>query len=261
MAPATEAIDCHYTSEGNGPPIIFIHGIGSSLYAWDHIVNGLKSEFRCIRYDLRGHGDSPLPKLPFQLEDLVADLEHLRKTIAVDRAHFVGHSLGGMIGPTYAVAHPERVLTLGLLSTAAGRSESDKEKVMAVYNATKEQGASNMLDQLIQRWFTDGFMQTHPQIVSARKKQVLDTNQDVFLNVFRIYAQTEMAPYLGSIEAPALVLTGELDGGCNPRLNKFIAGEIPNSELQILEGLKHAILLEAPDRVVTALARFLSKHS
>jgi len=79
----------------------------------------------------------------------------------------------------------------------------------------------------------------------------------VFKSVFNIYATTEMAPWLHEIKQPCLVLTGELDGGCNPRLNTFIAEQLGNSRLVILEGLKHSILIEASDRVAEPLRQFL----
>ena len=94
-----------------------------------------------------------------------------------------------------------------------------------------------MLDTLADRWFTERFMAEAPERIAARKRQVVETDRDVFLNVFHIYAETEMSPWLHEVTAPSLVLTGELDGGCNPRLNKQIADALPNSELVILEGL------------------------
>jgi 3-oxoadipate enol-lactonase len=91
-------------------------------------------------------------------------------------------------------------------------------------------------------------------------QQVIDCNPEVFLSVFDIYAATEMAPWLGEIEAPSLVLTGEFDGGCPPRLNEFIARTMPHAELVVLPNLRHAILLEAPDQVAPPLMKFLSQH-
>jgi pimeloyl-ACP methyl ester carboxylesterase len=88
----------------------------------------------------------------------------------------------------------------------------------------------------------------------------MDTNPDVFLNVFDIYAETEMGPWLHEITAPSQVLTGELDGGCNPRLNKQIAAALPHSELVILDGLKHAIFIEATDRVLPPVRAFLLRQ-
>ena len=144
-------------------------------------------------HDLRGHGASPCPGVPFGLEELVADLEQLRRRVDVDSAHIAGHSLGGMIGPAYARLYPDRVLSLGLLSTAAFRTKEDSEKVWAVVKAMEDKGVPNVLNTLIDRWYTDGFIEAHRDIVDRRLKQVVDTNPEVFLNVFRIYAGTEMA--------------------------------------------------------------------
>ena len=85
----------------------------------------------------------------------------------------------------------------------------------------------------------------------------MNTPADVFLSVFDIYERTEMAPWLRELTCPCLVLTGELDGGCNPRLNRFIVGEIPAAELVILDGVKHSILIEAPDRVAVPVRELL----
>ena len=243
----TQAIDCAYSITGDGPSLFLIHGIGAARDAWRFMVPILAEHFQVITYDLRGHGTSPMPEARFGLDELVADLEALRENLGIAQAHFAGHSLGGMIGPAYARAYPDRVNRLGLLSTAAGRSEDDSAKVWGVVKAMEEKGIAKVLDTLVDRWFTDEFIAAHPEIVERRLKQVVETDPDVFMNVFRIYAGTEMAPWLNEVQAPALVLTGENDGGCNPRLNRFIAGELPNAELVILERYKHSILVEAPD--------------
>ncbi|WP_342643901.1 alpha/beta fold hydrolase [Rhodoligotrophos ferricapiens] len=256
-----KAIDCVHSIEGEGPALFMVHGIGARRTSWARIVELLKDKFTCITYDLRGHGDSPLPEEPFGLDALVADLEALRAKLGIEKAHIIGHSLGGMIGPAYAHAHPERVISLGLLSTAAFRTPDDAAKVQGVVAAMEEKGIEAVLNTLVDRWFTDDFMANRPDLIEARKRQVLATPAHIFLNVFHIYAETEMASWLHEVTAPSLVLTGELDGGCNPRLNKQIAEALPNSELVILDGLKHAIMIEASDRVAPHLRRFLLAHS
>lgn len=252
------AIDCAYTVAGTGPALFLIHGIGARRATFAKLVEGLQNRFTCISYDLRGHGASPLPETRFGLDDLVDDLESLRARLGIQTAHFAGHSLGGMIGPAYARRYPTRVLSLGLWSTAAFRTEDDSAKVMGVVAAMRERGIGQVLDTLTARWFTDAFCAAHPEVIEWRKKQVMDTNPDVFLNVFDIYAETEMGPWLHEITAPSQVLTGELDGGCNPRLNTLIAAALPNSELVVLDGLKHAIFIEATDRVLPHVSAFLS---
>jgi len=251
------AIDCSYSIEGTGPALFLIHGIGARRATFAGLIGALKDRFTCISYDLRGHGESAIPQGRFGLDDLVDDLEALRARLGIEQAHFAGHSLGGMIGPAYALRYPERVLSLGLWSTAAFRTEDDSAKVKAVVAAMRERGIGQVLDTLTARWFTDDFAAAHPDVIERRKKQVMDTSAEVFLNVFDIYAETEMAPWLHQIAAPAQVLTGENDGGCNPRLNRQIVQAIPSAELVILPDLKHAIFIEATDKVVPHVRRFL----
>jgi pimeloyl-ACP methyl ester carboxylesterase len=253
-------IQSAYSVEGSGPPLILIHGIGASRHSWDGLIRHLKADFRCISYDLRGHGLSPLPKPPYVLEDLVEDLEKLRRELHIEKAHFAGHSLGGMIGPAYARRYPDRVLSLGLYSTAAFRTADDAAKVRGVVDAMRAKGIPPVLATLKDRWFTPEFAARCPEVIERRMQQVIATDREVFLSVFDIYAETEMAPWIGEIRHPSLVLTGENDGGCNPRLNSQIAAAMPHAELVILAALRHAILLEAPEVVAAPVRDFLRRQ-
>lgn len=254
------SVDCSYKISGSGPALYMVHGIGARKSTWDAIVEGLKDSFTCVTYDLRGHGESAIPATPYSLDQLVEDLEALRQRFGHEKIHIIGHSLGGMIGPAYAKAYPEQTLSVGLLSTAAGRTNDDSSKLNAVGTAMENKGVIPVLSTFIERWYTDEFIASNPDKIQARLKQVEHTPSVVFLSVFWIYARTEMAPWLNEIICPCLVLTGELDGGCNPRLNKFIHSQLPNSELVILKNLKHSILIEAPDRVLKPLREFLLKQ-
>lgn len=255
----SEPVLSRHSELGSGPPVVMVHGIGARRGLWEPVMRALAPYFRCIAYDLRGHGDSPCPPPPYSLDDLVADLEALRAHLGLERLHIVGHSLGGMIGPAYARAFPDRVLSLGLLSTAAFRTDEDAARVRGVVEGMREKGVAKSLDMLVARWFTDAFGAAHPDAVARRRRQVLDTPEDVFLSVFDIYATTEMAPWLHEVAAPALVLTGEQDGGCPPRLNAQIARALPRGELDVLAELKHAILIEAPEIVAERYLAFLRR--
>ena len=250
-----------FSIEGKGPPLFLIHGIGAARNAWRFLLPVLREHITVVTYDLRGHGSSELPDGEFGLDELVDDLEQVRIRTGIEQAHFAGHSLGGMIAPAYARKYPDRVLSLGLLSTAAGRTEDDSNKVWSVVREMESRGISEVLPTLTKRWYTDQFIEQHPDVVEARLKQVVDTDAAVFLNVFRIYAGTEMLPWLHEIKQPALVMTGENDGGCNPRLNRLIADSLPNSELVILPNYRHSILLEAGREVADEIVRFIQNLS
>jgi len=254
------AVDVSYTISGEGPPLYMVHGIGSRRVTWDDLLANLEPHFTCVRYDLRGHGESPVAPVPYTLDDLVDDLEALRVRLGHDRIHVIGHSLGGQIGPAYARAHPEHTASVVLLSTAAGRTEDDSAKVKGVVAKMRAEGVEPVLGTLLDRWYTDEFIEARPDAIRNRIEQVLGTPEDVFLSVFDVYAGAEMAPWLHEVACPCLVMTGEFDGGCNPRLNRFIAEELPDSELVILDDLKHSILIEAPERVAGPVREFLLKH-
>ncbi|MGI9311583.1 MAG: alpha/beta fold hydrolase [bacterium] len=251
------AVEVNHRIDGEGPPLYMVHGIGARMTAWDGVLDGLRAHFACVRYDLRGHGMSPAPAPPYSLAQLVADLEALRRRLGHERIHIIGHSLGGMIAPAYARAHPDRVLSLGLLSTAAARGREDRAKLRAVGAAMQAHGVEATVGAFVDRWFTDAFIAAEPDLIAMRIRQINDTPEAVFRSVFQLYAETEMQPWLREIACPCLVLTGALDNACNPRLNRRIAGELPHAELVILEDLKHAILLEAPQRVLASLKKFL----
>ncbi|MDD9884711.1 MAG: alpha/beta hydrolase [Gammaproteobacteria bacterium] len=251
------AVDLHYQIDGRGPPLYLIHGIGARHSAWDGIVPGLTAHFTCVRFDLRGHGNSAAPPPPYSLAQLVDDVEALRRRLGHAAIHIAGHSLGGMIAPAYARRHPKRARSAALISTAAFRTADDRARLQSLGETMRAHGVESALDAFVARWFTDAFIQAEPAVIDARIRQIIDTPPAVFREVFRLYAQTEMAAWLGEVGCPCLALTGALDGGCPPRLNRAIARALPNAELVILDNLKHAVLLESPARVLAPLKRFL----
>tara|TARA_B100000965_G_scaffold65319_1_gene51091 strand:+ start:127 stop:900 length:774 start_codon:yes stop_codon:yes gene_type:complete len=250
-------IDCDYSIQGSGPALFLTHGIGAAKNAWRFMTPELSKYFTVITYDLRGHGNSPVTNKNFTLDDLVLDLEKIREKTKIDKGHFMGHSLGGMIAPAYAKKFPNRVLSVGLLSTVAGRSEGDRNSVLKIISEMEISGIERTLQKLTTRWFTDEFISKNPDLVKNRLKQVIDTDPDVFLNVFKIYANTEMISWLKNLSAPCLLMTGENDAGCSPQHNKIMANEINNSKLVILKKYKHSFLIEAPQEVSKNIIEFI----
>ena len=200
-----EAIDCSYSVAGEGPPLFLIHGIGAARNTWAKLMPLLTSHYTVVTYDLRGHGISPLPDGEFGLNELVADMEAIRIKTGFEKAHVAGHSLGGMIGPAYAYAFPDRVLSLGLLSPPPNKKTA--KKCWRWLTQWRTAASPMLLETLTNRWFTDVFIKTHGDVVRQRLDQVISTDPDVFLNVFQNLFYHEMAPWLHDVTAPSLVLT------------------------------------------------------
>ncbi len=255
------AVDVAYDVTGDGPPIIFVHGIGSRKETWAALIDALADRYTCVSMDLRGHGDSPTPAVPYTLDQLVDDVEALRNRLGLGAIHLIGHSLGGMIGPRYAQRFPTTTSTVTLLSTAAARTADDASRVQGVVARMRREGIENVLTTLVDRWYTEPFAAANPAIIERRIEQVLTTPPEVFLSVFDVYAETEMAPWLDEVAAPCLIVTGEHDPGCSPRLNVEIDRLLADSELHVLDGLRHSIVVEAPDRLLPLIEDFLGRRS
>lgn len=250
-------IRSNHASVGQGPAVFLIHGVGARRQGWDGVVERLAPHFRCITYDLRGHGESEGGDKPIGLEEFVADLEALRAELGIERAHFVGHSLGGMIAPAYARAHPQRVESLGLLSTVAFRGPEAQTNLAAFVEKMEAGGTAAVIGTLMDRWFTEEFRRDHPDVVTARRELVLALDPRVYRETYRVYATTDTGPWLHELDVPALVMTGEFDPGCSPALNARMAQALPRAELKILPALRHSILAEAPEQTGDALLSFL----
>ena len=223
-----------YTVRGKGPAVFLTHGVGSRRSVWDRTVDHLAPHFQCIAYDLRGHGADAPPDLPIGLDEFVADLDALRRHLNVEKAHFVGHSLGGMIVPAYAHAHPAHVKSISLISTVAFRGDEARTAMTNFVARLDKGGVAAVVDTLLDRWFTDDFRTRNPEVIRSRRAQVLELPPYVYRETYKVYATAETGPFLAEIEAPALVMTGEFDPSCGPGPNRKMAEALPKGELSIL---------------------------
>ena len=246
-----------YTITGKGPAVFLTHGVGSRRSVWEKVVRHLAPHFRCIAYDLRGHAGGAPADMTFGLDEFVADLEAVRQQLGVEKAHFVGHSLGGMIVPAYAAAHSSHIKSVGLISTVAFRGDEARAGMANFVKKLDYGGTSAVVETLLDRWFTNDFRRRNPDIIAARKAQVLELESRVYRETYNVYATADVGPLLSKIKAPALVMTGEFDPSCGPAPNTKMAEALPRGELMILPDLRHSLLIEAPDIVGPALLNFL----
>ena len=198
-------------------------------------------------------------KKKFYLEDLVNDLENLRSKLYLNKIHLIGHSLGGQIGPAYVRKFPNNAISLTMLSTAAFRTNSEKQKTLNLINDIRNIGLDAVVPKLINRWYTDEFTKKNPNLILKRIKMIKEMNIETFCRVFWIYATCTMEEWLNEISIPTLLITGENDLSCNPKINMKMAEVIKNSKLEILPKYKHSITSEAGEIVGIKIKEFLDK--
>jgi pimeloyl-ACP methyl ester carboxylesterase len=255
------ASNIRFLVEGKGEPVTLIHGVGSNLESWDHVVQRLKADFTVLRMDLRGQGQSKPITQDCTLKDFVDDVRDAMNAAGFDKTDLVGFSLGGMIAQLFALTHPERVNRLALISAVAGRTPEEKQRMAGRAKTIREEGVGSVLDAADKRWFTDAFRQAHPEKVKKRLEELLANDSASYAEAYRIFAESDVGDRIHGIPHRTLVATGENDIGSNPRMAHFMHDQIPDSELVIFPELRHSLLVEAPDRVTDLLLGFLNGRS
>lgn len=246
-----------YQDEGQGAPVMLIHGVGADASSWDAIAAALATDFRILRLDLRGHGRSGHIEGTCALDDFVRDVIAVLDAAAVTRAHIVGFSLGGMIAQALALQRPERVDRLVLLSAVAGRTAEERERVRVRLATLREKGVSAIMGASQDRWFTPEFVARNPNLVARRMQQLQENHAPSYAAAYTVFSTSDLGDTLHAIRAPTLIATGEHDQGSNTRMARFMHAQIAGSRLQILPGLRHSILVEAPELVTRLVRDFL----
>ena len=240
------------------PSVILIHGLGGNLHLWDRVVPILEKRFSVLRYDLRGHGQSDVPSGDWSLDDFVKDLADLFDSRTLAKAHLVGFSLGGLIVQRFALLYPERVDRLIILSAVAGRNDEDRQRVNERLRNLENGQLDTNIEMAMERWFSPTFRRDHPERVQKRIDELRATSPEGYLKAQRVFVQSDLADELDNIQCPPLIMTGEFDPGSNVRMARFMHERIEGSQLEILTGLRHSILVEAPEKVAGKLDRFLA---
>jgi 3-oxoadipate enol-lactonase len=249
-------IDINYVTEGSGSPVTLVHGVGSNLESWDAIAARLARRYRVIRMDLRGHGQSSRIET-CSLEDFLEDVTLVLDALGVSRTHLVGFSLGGMIAQGFALTYPDRVDRLALISAVAGRTPEERANVQARARKVREEGIASVVAAAEDRWFTEGFRRRNPELVARRLEELKANDHRSYSAAYTVFTESDLGSRLHGIRHPTLVVTGEHDVGSNTRMARFMHEAIPGSTLHILPGLRHSVLLEAPEEIAALLEGFL----
>ncbi len=250
----------NYECTGTGDdqiPLTLVHGVGADMTSWDGVIESLTAPRPIVRYDQRGHGQTEKIPGPYVLDDFVEDLRQLLDHLDIAQTHLVGFSLGGLVAQAFALKYPKRLDRLILISTICGRSDKEKQTVLARAKTLLESGASAHLSNSVDRWFTDAFQQSHPHVVAKRLEKSKTNHPQCYAASYKVLAESDLIDQVHRISVPTLVMTGECDLGSTPRMSQILTTEIPNSTLIILKNLKHSVLYEAPQTIAAEINRFL----
>jgi 3-oxoadipate enol-lactonase len=240
----------------DAPVLLLSNALGATRGMWDAQVVGLGDELRLVRYDNRGHGDSPSPPGPYALADLAADALGLLDELGVERAHVCGLSLGGMVAMHLAGHHPERVQRLALISTAAALAPAQAWLDRA--DQVRREGPAAVADGIVTRWLTPPHAAAHPETVARLRAMIAGAQADGYAACCEAVSRVDLRPVLQTIAAPTLVVGAVDDPVAPPERAQELAQAIPGARLELVAQAAHMVVVEQAQRVNSLLkAHFL----
>ncbi|MGE0211975.1 MAG: alpha/beta fold hydrolase [Parvibaculaceae bacterium] len=253
--------DTAYLDQGQGFPVVLIHGVGLDHRMWRFQMPALAKHFRVIAYDLLGHGASAKPAGPYSLSMYADQCRDLLAGLGVDRAGIVGFSLGGLIAQAFCVEHPQFVAAAAILGCSFQRTRRERALILERVRMVEKDGPSSTLSLAIERWFSPEFAARNAELMREIADCLLSNDRDAYLAAYKLVAaaDTELADRIDTIACPTLVMTGSEDRGNSPGMAMRIAEQIPGARHLILPGLRHMGMVEDPDAVNTPLMDFLSE--
>ena len=239
------------------PVVALSHSLGSSLVMWDPQMDSLKPHFRVLRYDIRGHGLSEAPVGPYTLDILGDDAIGLLDALGIEKVHWIGLSMGGMIGQCIALNHADRLKSLALCDTAsvipAEAQPIWQERIDIVLN----KGMKAQLEPIMERWFTPSFLSLNSPMLSLIRKQFSATPVVGYIGCIEAIRKLNYLGRLAEIKMPTLIMVGEDDPGTPVAASGAMHERIKSSKLVVLPSARHLSNVEQPEAFNVNLLKFL----
>lgn len=260
MQTSVNGTTINYRLDGpsDAPVLVFSNSLATSLAMWNDQVERLQGRFRILRYDNRGHGNSPATPGPYTLELLARDVVGLLDALELEKVSFCGLSMGGMVGQWLGMNAPERLDRLVLSNTAAyfPNKAMWRERIAMA----EKDGIAAIAEASIRRWFTPGFLQrtTTPETVDRVRKFILETTTEGYLACCVAIRDMDFRAGLAKIEAPTLVIIGERDPATLPEYGEVIVRGIGGARSAVISDAAHLSNIEQPNNFTRTLVDFIS---
>jgi 3-oxoadipate enol-lactonase len=257
MKATINGIDVHYEVTGQGPWLTLSHSLAANLGMWDAQLALLNQHFTVLRYDIRGHGEAPATQGPYTLEQLADDINGLLTHLGVTRTHWIGLSLGGMIGQVLAIRHPN-ILDHVVIADSTGKG-APNAVTMWGERATlaRTQGLAALVQPTLSRWFTDPYRENHPEVMARIGQMIATTSVNGYAGCCAAISTINTHDGLQKLHHPALVIVGDQDQGTPPAMSEQIHAHWPKSQYVVLKDAAHFSNVEQAEAFNDAVMKFL----
>ena len=250
-------IDVHYEVTGKGPWLTLSHSVAANLGMWDAQLDLLNQHFTVLRYDTRGHGQTQDTEGPYTLEQLADDVQGLLKHLGVTRTHWIGLSLGGMIGQVLAIRHPN-VLDHVVIADSTGKGAPNAVAMWGDRaNLARTQGLAALVQPTLSRWFTDPYRDTHPAVMARIGHMIETTSINGYAGCCAAISMIYTHDGLQKLHQPGLVIVGDQDQATPPAMSEQIHAHWPKSQYVVLKDAAHLSNIEQAAAFNKAVMAFL----
>jgi len=227
------------------------------MVMWNPQLTSLEAHFQVLRHDMRGHGDSEAPEGAYTLELLAEDAVSLLNALDIDAVHFVGLSIGGMIGQGLDLNHTDRLKSFTLCDTSAIMPAEAQTILQERIDAARANGMEDQVDGTLERWFTPQYLEENPPEVEMIRKQIAATPLAGYLGCSEALGGLNYLEQLPEIKLTTLIMVGEEDPGTPVAASEAIHERIVGSQLVILPSARHLSNIEQADAFNESLMHFL----
>lgn len=252
-----DKLEIHAVIAGHGPWVILAHALGTDHTMWASQMEALSPYYTVLAYDIRGHGGSSVPPGPYSITQLAGDAHGMLQQLGVEQAHWVGLSLGGMVGQALALSHPESVGNIVIANSYARTAASARDMWIGRATTARTSGMQTLVEGTLGRWFTPAFSQRNPETLERIGATIAATNPEGYAACCEAIAGLDHIDRLPTLTHRALILAGAEDQAAPPSLSKDMMRAWPGASLQVIEGAAHLSNVEQPTAFNEALLRFL----
>jgi 3-oxoadipate enol-lactonase len=252
-------VNCQFSGPERAPLVVLSHSLASSGIMWEQQMSALVGGYRVLRYDTRGHGGSDAPAGPYTLDELGDDAVAMLDALEIERMHWVGLSMGGIIGQNLAIRYPERLSSLVLCDTTSRTPEEAKSMWDERIAVAEKHGMEPLCGATMERWFTPSFQEADGPELQVIREQFLHTPTSGYVGCCQAIRELDYTERLSGIALAVHLIVGADDPSTPPEAARTIQERISGASLTIIDNGSHLCNVEQPAAFNRALLGFLER--
>ena len=250
---------CEIHGAEGKPWLVFSHSLACSTRMWEGQIAAFKDRYRVLVYDTRGHGQTAAPKGEYTLEGLADDLQALFRHLKIQKPHFVGLSMGAMIGQPCALKSRGVLASLTLADTPSRYPAEAAAAWQDRIRVAETKGMEPLVQATLERWFTEPFRSNRKEDVARVAAQILKTPVPGYVGCCHAIPKINLTARLNELKLAAPVICGEQDPATPPAMARDIQQNLPGAQLALIPQAAHLANIEQPEAFNRALGGFLAR--